>query len=279
MTSGLPECPLASHNMKSGMRNRGHSFRIWCFGGWALMLSLLPTLAFTAPDSHSRTRSTSHPPVTNNQPPGSLLPAPSFIPTFDRYTVILSRMPFGDEAAAAAAAAAASAAANASAAAAESFAKNLKMCAITKNHFNHKIQVGLLDSATKKSYFLYEGDSEDGIELKSADYEHEKALLRKGEEEVWMDMNAATPTVATAARPAGLVTPPSFGRRIDVPPPPRLRTEMKPIFTGEALEKHLKDYQMELIRAGGQKGPPLPMELTPEMDDQLVKEGVLPPAE
>ena len=27
------------------------------------------------------------------------------------------------------------------------------------------------------------------------------------------------------------------------------------------------------------KGPPLPMELTPEMDQQLVDEGVLPPAE
>jgi hypothetical protein len=43
------------------------------------------------------------------------------------------------------------------------------------------------------------------------------------------------------------------------------------------LQNHLEQYQMDLIRAGGEKGPPLPMELTPEMDDQLVKEGVLPP--
>jgi hypothetical protein len=57
-----------------------------------------------------------------------------------------------------------------------------------------------------------------------------------------------------------------------------LRSErLKPTLTGEALQNHLEQYQMDLIRAGGEKGPPLPMELTPEMDDQLVKEGVLPP--
>ena len=43
--------------------------------------------------------------------------------------------------------------------------------------------------------------------------------------------------------------------------------------TGEALQKHLQDYQMELIRTGQ---PPLPIPLTPEMDAQLVREGVLP---
>ena len=49
--------------------------------------------------------------------------------------------------------------------------------------------------------------------------------------------------------------------------------------TGEVLQKHLQEYQMELIRAGGAKGPPLAIPLTPEMDAQLVKEGVLPPLE
>ena len=44
--------------------------------------------------------------------------------------------------------------------------------------------------------------------------------------------------------------------------------------TGESLQKHLQEYQMELIRTGQ---PPLPIALTPEMDAQLVKEGVLPP--
>jgi hypothetical protein len=42
------------------------------------------------------------------------------------------------------------------------------------------------------------------------------------------------------------------------------------------LQKHLQEYQMDLIRSGGAKGPPLPLPLTPEMDQKLVDEGVLP---
>gem|GEM_PF-774900 len=52
-----------------------------------------------------------------------------------------------------------------------------------------------------------------------------------------------------------------------------------PKYTGAEAQKHLEQYQKELIRAGGEKGPPLPMPVTPEMDAQLVKEGVLPPLE
>jgi hypothetical protein len=39
----------------------------------------------------------------------------------------------------------------------------------------------------------------------------------------------------------------------------------------------IQQYQMDVFRAIGMKGPPLPMVLTPEMDAQLVKEGLLPP--
>jgi hypothetical protein len=48
----------------------------------------------------------------------------------------------------------------------------------------------------------------------------------------------------------------------------------EPKLTGDALKKHLEDVQMDAIRSGR---PPLPMPLTPEMDAQLVSEGVLPP--
>ena len=48
----------------------------------------------------------------------------------------------------------------------------------------------------------------------------------------------------------------------------------KPIYTGEELERHLQDYQMEVIRQGL---PPLPVQLTPDRDAQLVAEGLLPP--
>jgi hypothetical protein len=58
-------------------------------------------------------------------------------------------------------------------------------------------------------------------------------------------------------------------RRRAKPPP-------KPKYTGEELEKHLQDYQMDVIRQGL---PPLPVPLTEAMDNALVEEGVLPPME
>lgn len=205
---------------------------------------------------------------------------------FGRYEVILSRMPFGDEAAALAAATAAKSAA--SAAAAESFAKNVKMCAITRNRFNNRVQVGLVDVASKKSYFLYEGDSEDGYELVKADYENEKAVVKKGDEEIEMTMSAVAAAAPVVTRgPGGVrVGPgaPPFEQPLDPTMVNRnLRvvdnTKNVPKLPPAELQKKLQDYQMELIRAKGERGPPLPMQLTPEMDSQLVKEGVLPPNE
>lgn len=51
-------------------------------------------------------------------------------------------------------------------------------------------------------------------------------------------------------------------------PPPR------PRYTGEALKKHLEDYNAEVQRRGL---PPLPIPLTPEEDAELVRQGILPP--
>ena len=242
-----------------------------------LCLSVMPLLGNTVPSRLPRGRAANvgaeitrvKPETTTNQPA-----AITTYTDFGRYSVILARKPFGDEAAAAAAVAAAAAAV--ALPPAESFTKGLKMCAITRNQFNGRVQIGIMNVTTKKNYFLYEGDSEDGMELVKADFENEKALLRKGVEEAWMDMNAATVVVAAAlpvAHAAGVIS--ARRNSVSAPPPP----PPKPLYTGEALEKHLKDYQMELIRAGGEKGPPLPMELTPEMDAKLVEEGVLAPAE
>ncbi|MEI6562760.1 MAG: hypothetical protein WCO42_00475 [bacterium] len=138
-----------------------------------------------------------------------------------------------------------------------------------------------MNVVSKKSYFLYEGDNEDGLELLVADYQNDKALFRKDGEEAWIglyDVKSDTPgaALAVAAGRRGMGVVSNIARNAPPTPPPE---PVKPVYTGEALEKHLKDYQMELIRAGGEKGPPLPMELTPEMDQQLVKEGVLAPLE
>ena len=59
------------------------------------------------------------------------------------------------------------------------------------------------------------------------------------------------------------------------PPEPKLSPEEQRL-RREEIRANLQDYQMEVIRSGM---PPLPIPLTQEMDDQLVSEGVLPPAE
>jgi hypothetical protein len=41
--------------------------------------------------------------------------------------------------------------------------------------------------------------------------------------------------------------------------------------------KILQKYNMDIMRARGKMGPPLPIPITEEMDDQLVQEGVIPP--
>ncbi|MFC1497714.1 hypothetical protein ACFLS1_04455 [Verrucomicrobiota bacterium] len=46
---------------------------------------------------------------------------------------------------------------------------------------------------------------------------------------------------------------------------------------GEELDQHLRKYNLQLIRKG--EAPALPIQLTPEEDAQLVKEGVLPPVD
>jgi len=197
---------------------------------------------------------------------------------FSRYQVILNRMPFGSEPSPADLVVAAKPVAPQ-----EMFTKNLKMCAVTRNMLTGKLQVGLVDTVAKKNYFMEVGETEDGITVVDADYDAENALLKKGNEEVRLGMSDAV-AMATVAAPQSQARPGMGGRpaiTVSVPRHQVIRESKvePPRLTGEALTKHLQNYQMELIRAGGEKGPPLPMELTPEMDKQLVEEGVLPPVE
>lgn len=196
-----------------------------------------------------------------------------------RYKVILDRLPFGQEPSPESLVTAAKPAPPA-----ESLGKFLKMSAVTRNLLSGELQVGIIDVTAKKNYFLKVGETEDGIMVVEADYEGERALLRKDGAEAWVGMNDVV-TMTTVA--AGL--PPQHGGSGVRPGGVRRGAagretirEVKvaaPKLSGEALAKHLENYQMDLIRAGGEKGPPLPMELTPEMDQQLVAEGVLPPME
>jgi hypothetical protein len=211
---------------------------------------------------------------------------------FTRYRVILDRQPFGQPPPANTAPAQ-----PANVPPARSFIQELKvrMCAITE-HPDFGIRVGLAaqaspGSAEQRSYYMRIGETQGGITLVDADVEEEAALLKHGSEEVWLSMregavnlNAASGPAAGAAADqadAAAAGRMSYAERL------RQRREMRrqhqeekkqPQLTGEDLERHLKEYQMELIRAGGALGPPLPIPLTKEMDDQLVAEGILPPA-
>ena len=209
---------------------------------------------------------------------------------FSRYSLILDRRPF-------AAADLVDESANqvVTLEAPPAFVKDLRMCAITESPAG--IRVGFVNISAKppQPYYLYVGDSEDGIELIEADYERECALLRKGSEQFWLPMGGEGAGSGAPRLSAGVPGPPARG--LPAPAPPRVSTgekdgnisyaerrrrrlaEMRERaaasreLSEEEVEKRLRDYQMDLIRKGM---TPLPIQLTPEMDAQLVKEGVLP---
>ena len=113
------------------------------------------------------------------------------------------------------------------------------------------------------------------------DYEKEEAVLKKGEEVVVLRMSGTSGTQVLSSSEQQERMKDVETRRLSYAERRRQRmlerqkpVEVpKPIYTGEELEKHLQDYQMEVIRQGL---PPLPVQLTPDRDAQLVSEGFLP---
>lgn len=192
----------------------------------------------------------------------------------DYYRVILDRRPFGE---APMAEAAPPPPMNPN----ESFARTLRLCALIEDPVRG-LRVGLIDSSTNADFFLSVGETFEGIELVSVSYEEEEAVLRRGAEMAVVKLqDGAIQPVAPAEQAARMQRAGELRtsyaerrrqreaerQRPPAPPP-------EPVLVGEELEKHLREYQMEVIRQGL---PPLPIPLTPEMDNQLVSEGVLPP--
>lgn len=193
---------------------------------------------------------------------------------FDRYRIILTRKPFGE-------APPPEKKPERVVPPGESFARIYRMCALLEVE-DGGLRIGLVNSKTKEDFFLGVGEVKDGVELVSASYEDEEAVLKKGSEMVIIKLQSGEiQSLAPSEQKKRLERKPkgrlSYAerrkareeRRRAKPPP-------KPKYEGAELEKHLQEYQMEVIRQGL---PPLPIPLTPEMDDQLVSEGVLPPVE
>ena len=166
------------------------------------------------------------------------------------------------------------------------------------------IRVGFENIRTKAQYLVNIGDEiEDGVYLTDADYPREGAEVRKGKEKQWIYMDgtsgakksgSSSKRTSTVSRPSGgsfarvlrkPLTKKEYNASKEIRPAPmsprrqlaKSRGAVVPDdLTGPELEWYLQEYQKELIRAGGELGPALPIPLTPEADAQLVAEGYLP---
>lgn len=195
---------------------------------------------------------------------------------FSRYQLVLDRKPFGE--------APPVDLAQPPLVPSESFARNLRMSALLETD-DGGVRIGLINQQNNNSFFLTVGESEDGIELVSASYEDEEAVVRKGSEMAVIKLQSGEIQPLNAAEQQARLSAPqarrmSYNERRAARQKQRQEEQQQPPpepkYKGEELERHLRDYQMEVIRQGL---PPLPIPLTPEMDDQLVSEGVLPPVE
>lgn len=187
------------------------------------------------------------------------------------------------------------------------FVQQLRMVAITESPAGTR--VGFLDMQHRppRTYFLYIGETEDGLLLADADYDRERALVSKGGQQYWMhlgggDRSSASPEAEAAEASSGDRRPRAGDVRTsgrggvirssgEDPSAPqdsyaerrrqrleemRRRAEESRQLSEEEVERQLREYQMRLIREGR---TPLPIPITEDMDAQLVAEGILPPRE
>ena len=131
-------------------------------------------------------------------------------------------------------------------------------------------RIGLINLQNSHSFTLGINDPAiEGICLKSIDYTDQSAMVEKGGDLRQIQLqDRSIHNVRPSKSPAPL--PPSTRKKYTL----RQQTRTAPKLQGAALQKHLEQYQMQVIR---QDLPPLPIPLTPEMDRQLVEEGFLPP--
>jgi len=146
-------------------------------------------------------------------------------------------------------------------------------------------RAGLVEVKGGKSYLLSPGETIDGIRLVSVDMNEEQIVIQRGTEMAVLKLKEASPAERRPTASGSSLTRPTLTRSVTIgntpaaappAPTPAPSPPAPPRLQGEELQRHLQQYQMEVIRKGL---PPLPIPLTPEMDRQLVQEGVLPPQE
>ena len=167
----------------------------------------------------------------------------------------------------------------------ESFAAQMVLSGIYELE-DGNLRVAVVNRKDNSYFSLMVGEKDTGtqIELMDVDYEKEEAVLKKGEEVVVLRMSGASGSQVLSTTERQDRMKQAEERRLSYADRRRQRqlerqkpVEVpKPIYSGEELEKHLQDYQMEVIRQGL---PPLPVQLSPDRDAQLVTEGFLPPVD
>ncbi|MBT8042674.1 MAG: hypothetical protein HKP10_03800 [Kiritimatiellales bacterium] len=197
----------------------------------------------------------------------------------ERYNVIVDRSPFGTEELAAPE----PDTSVQDAAAAQAASKELRLCFLLESE-DGEIRAGFENKTAKagdpKSIMLMVGESFRGMKLLNIDLENSRATLQRNGSRVLFSLTKPA-AAATAAKKSVAQPQRRFGggfrrqppQQPQKPPEPELSPEEQ-AKKREEVRENLRQYQMEVIRAGM---PPLPIPLTQEMDDQLVSEGILPP--
>lgn len=187
---------------------------------------------------------------------------------FKRYQLILDKQPFGQEP---------PEAEIVQVPASQSFARNLRLSMLFEGP-DGTTRAGIIDTSLKKSYILRIGEPQDGLEVVEADIKTSEAMVRKENEVALFKLESGSGetisrTEQSSRKSSYAERRQALLKKVEEKPPPA-EPPPEPTLTGDALQKHLENVQMDAIRNGL---PPLPLPLTPAMDAQLVKEGVLPP--
>lgn len=147
------------------------------------------------------------------------------------------------------------------------------------------LRAAIVDKKDNSYFTLMIGEkNDDGVELIDADFDREEATLQKDGQAVVLNMSGATTQNILSSSERAERLKQAEERRLSYAE--RRRQRMierskplevpKPMYSGEELQRHLQRTQMEAIRKGM---PPLPVQLTPEQDAELVAEGFLPPVD
>ncbi len=227
---------------------------------------------------------------------------------WERYQGIVDRQPFGKAPAdgAAGEGGAAAAAAVAVEPAGPGLAETVRLSVVSL--FGGTPAAGFTDTATGRSYYLFEGQSVEEYTLLAVNAQDGSVTLRKGGQEATLSLgsaaqtggpagggagtpSAATPVVASGGSPsvsgtaadAQLSYAERQRRRVEeararmeearrkAEEARRSQAEDVARLTGEALQRHLREVNLEMIRSG--QGTPLPIELTPQEVALLATEG------